>query len=206
MSDPYTASNGVLRNKLGIDDADKLNQIEADLTTIRAAELRRSPAGGSFNFDHLKSIHAHLFQDVYDWAGKPREGDISKGSTMFCKASFIESMADHIFNDLQKDHDMWKLAPGAFKDEMPSRLAHHFGEINALHPFREGNGRAQKLFIGQLADKHGLTIRWEDMNRKQLIEASIETMSSEPKLLTKLMNQHSEPTKLPKPSRSIPLQ
>ena len=54
---------------------------------------------------------------------------------------------------------MLKLAPGAFKSELPAKLTHHFGEINALLAFREGNGRAQKMFLAQLGEKHGLTIQ-----------------------------------------------
>lgn len=198
--DPYTDENGVLKNKLGITNQQELDKKEADLSAFRLYELKNNPISNKFDFAHLKEIHKHLFQDVYEWAGESRTIDITKGHSVFCNRNHIDSFAAATFKEIQKDNKAMKLATGAFKNDLPAKLAKHFGEINALHPFREGNGRAQKVFIGQLAENHGLKIEWRKMDKNQLIEASKESMVREPELLTKLITQHS--TSLQKTTQS----
>lgn len=86
----------VLINELDIRDADKLSMVERKLTSLRLLELMNSPIEGKFDFKHLQAIHAYIFQDVYDWAGKVRTVDIAKGN-MFCNVKFISDQADVIF-------------------------------------------------------------------------------------------------------------
>mgnify|MGYP000486481063 CR=1 FL=1 len=201
--DPYIQSNGVLANKLGIDDESYLQKREAQITFIRATEFEKLPLPKKFDFEHLKTIHKHLFKDVYEWAGKNRQCDISKGGSHFCLKDNLDSFADYTFQQLNKDHKAMQLAPGAFKNKLPDKLAHHFAELNALHPFREGNGRAQKIFIGQLAKSHGLKIDWTKMSKDQLVNASKEAMTKEPKQLAMLIRDNSSPLKKSPPVRGI---
>jgi len=160
----------VLINKLDIHDMDKLKIFERKLTMLRIMELIDNPIKGNFDFKHLKAIHGFIFQDVYDWAGKVRTVDISKGN-MFCNVKFIDMQADEIFGKLKKD----KFLTGLSEEEFCKRLAFYFAEINALHPFREGNGRSQREFIRALALKNGYRISFDKISEEQMLNASVES-------------------------------
>ena len=162
---------GVLKNKLGIQDKIILEQREADYATARAYELAKTPLKGSFDLDHLKAIHRHLFGDVYAWAGKLRDIDLAKGSSYFANYMHIISAARPIFAKLATEVCLIGLDKAVFS----VRAAYYLGEINALHPFREGNGRAQREFINHLAYKNGLSIAWDAITQEDMIQASIES-------------------------------
>ena len=128
-----------------------LHEAERDYSAVRQAELVGQGVTGDFSFKHLCSIHKHLFSDVYSWAGKTRTVDISKG-TVFCLVQFIESQFDDLYRKLKKENF---LADITDKEEMSERLAYYLGEINMIHPFREGNGRTQRIYIEQLCLHNG---------------------------------------------------
>ena len=157
----------VLINKLDIRDLDKLHIFERKLTMLRLLELLDKPINGKFDFKHLQAIHAYIFQDVYDWAGKVRTVDIAKGN-MFCNVRFISSQADVIFSGLKEEHYL----AGLDEDMFIKRLAYYFSEINALHPFREGNGRSQREFIRSLALKNGYLIYFDRVSEEEMLLAS----------------------------------
>jgi cell filamentation protein len=127
----------VLKNKAGITDQKLLDEFEADFTAIRLLELAQTPVIGVFDLEHLCKIHEYLFQDVYDWAGKTRSVDIVRGDSRFCNVRHIDSYSDNVFCELAAENYLLNLAPSDFA----RRLAHYLSEINAIHPFREGNGR-----------------------------------------------------------------
>lgn len=160
----------VLINKLDIRDMDKLHKFERKLTMIRLLELFDYPIKGNFDFKHLKDIHKFIFQDIYDWAGNVRIVDIAKGN-MFCNVKFIDSQAEEIFSKLKKE----KYLSGFSEEDFIKRLAYYFSEINALHPFREGNGRTQREFIRSLALKNGYVIKFERISEDGMIRASQES-------------------------------
>ena len=157
----------VLVNKLDIRDLEKLQLAERKLTMLRLFELLDKPINGKFDFKHLQAIHKYIFQDIYDWAGKVRTVDIAKGN-MFCNVKFIESQADEIFSKLKKENYLAGLDENAFV----KRLAYYFSEINALHPFREGNGRSQREFIRSLALKNGYLIHFDRITKDEMLLAS----------------------------------
>jgi cell filamentation protein len=160
----------VLVNKLNIKDFAKLRDAERKLSSLRALELIENPVNGGFDLAHLAKIHGYLFQDIYEWAGKVRNVDIAKGN-MFCKAQFITTQAEEIFNKLKKEKYLHNL----YRNEIAARLAYYFAEINALHPFREGNGRAQREFIRELALAAGYTIHFAAVSRDEMLAASMES-------------------------------
>ena len=166
--DPET---GVLRNRLGITDEQRLAQAEASLVAWRSYELSQKPLAGDFDLAHLQAIHRHLFGDVYDWAGEIRTIDLAKGNTYFAHHPYIVSASRPIFEPLKKERYLQGLNPAAFSE----RAADYLGEINALHPFREGNGRAQREFINHLAWASGYTIDWSAIHPDELMQASIES-------------------------------
>ena len=157
----------VLINKLGIREPEKLHKFEKRLTMLRLLDLIDCPIKGAFDLKHLQTIHAYIFQDLYEWAGKIRTVDIAKGN-MFCNVMFIESQADEIFGKLRADKYLERLPRDAFI----KKLAYYFSEINALHPFREGNGRSQREFIRSLAIKNGYIIKFADISEAEMIKAS----------------------------------
>jgi cell filamentation protein len=85
----YEYPNGVLRNRLGIQDADDLKQVEATYTALRIGELEAHPLPGQFDLDYLEALHHAIFQDVYAWAGELRQVDISKGASRFAHFAFL---------------------------------------------------------------------------------------------------------------------
>lgn len=160
----------VLINKLGITEQDKLHVFERRLTMIRLLEIIDKPIKGNFDFAHLQTIHKYIFQDVYEWAGEVRKVDIAKGN-MFCNVMFIETQADEIFGKLKADNYL----AGLDKRSFVKKLAYYFSEINALHPFREGNGRSQREFIRSLALKNGYIINFSNIPEEEMIKASQES-------------------------------
>lgn len=159
----------VLKNKLGIINQEKLHEVERKLTAIRINDLIRKPYRGRFDLDHLRGIHFYIFQDLYTWAGELRKIDLAKGN-MFCRAMFLENQADVVFGGIRNDGYLEGLA----YDQFVKRLAYHFSEINALHPFREGNGRSQREFIRELALYNHYAIDFSNATWKEMLDASVD--------------------------------
>lgn len=157
----------VLKNKPGIKDHDQLLKAEIKATLLRMTELQCRPIKGSFDFAHLKQIHAYIFQDLYSWAGQVRTVNIGKGN-LFCLTQNIDSFADSIFASFAKDCAAAKADPDAFVHA----LAEHYGDLNALHPFREGNGRTQREFTRELCLACGYDFDLSGTNHSQMLYAS----------------------------------
>lgn len=172
----------VLVNKLDIRDPNKLQIFERKLTMLRLLELIDKPIEGKFDLKHLQAIHAYIFQDVYDWEGKIRTVDIAKGNT-FCNVRFISSQADVIFSKLKEEYYLAGLEEYMFT----KRLAYYFSEINALHPFREGNGRSQREFIRSLALKNGYLIYFEKASKEEMLIASKKSFMRDYEDMEKIM-------------------
>jgi cell filamentation protein, protein adenylyltransferase len=170
--DPYLdAASGVLKNRFGITDEATLEATEASLVALRSYALAQQPLLGGFDLAHLQAIHRYLFGDVYEWAGQLRTIDIAKGGNAFAHHAYIAVAAAPIFAALAHEKHLAGLAPPA----VSARAAHYLGELNALHPFREGNGRAQREFISHLAHANGYYIAWENVAPAQMLQASIES-------------------------------
>ena len=185
--DPYIdPASGVLRNRLGITDEAALENSEAAHVAIRSFELTQKPLKGGFDLDHLQAIHRYLFQDVYEWAGELRTIDISKGGHMFAHHTHIQSAAAPIFKQLAEEKHLAGMDPDIFS----SRAAHYLGELNALHPFREGNGRAQREFISHLAYANGYDIAWQNVKREEMLSASIASFKGDNSKLTAMVREN----------------
>ena len=154
----------VLKNKAGITDQDLLDEYEGDFTAIRLLELTQNPIQASFDLAHLCKIHSHLFQDVYEWAGEVRSVDIIRGDSRFCNVRQIQSYSHTIFSALSAEKYLVNLEPAVFAN----RLAHYLSEVNAIHPFREGNGRVQRLFVSQLAEHAGYSLDYSALDQAEL--------------------------------------
>ena len=172
MIDPYIYPNTeVLKNKFGIRDSERLLEIEKTITLGAWQDIREGKIKikKTFDYKHLKSLHKELFKDLYDWAGKERTVDISKPGTLFCRAMFIEEEAKRIFNNLKKDNFLKDIKD---KSKFSEKLGQLFLDINMLHPFREGNGRSQRLFIGDLVKENGYYLEWANISKEEMIQIS----------------------------------
>jgi cell filamentation protein len=179
-SDPVT---GVLYNKLGLGTAAGLEAAEREITHAALILLDESPVSRSYDLPHLQEIHKRIFGDIYEWAGQIRTVAIAKGA-MFCLPQYIDSSAAVIFGDLH-DEDCLR---GLRRDGFVGRLAHFLGEVNALHPFREGNGRAQRAFFGQLARDAGFTLAWQHLDPARNVEASAAIMHVDPEPMREMLD------------------
>ena len=156
--DPYLYPGlNVTRNKLNIRQAERLAQASYELTALRAATLQLGPPAPGL--PHLCAIHRHLYQDIFDWAGDIREVDIYQGDTRFCHFAYIEKEGNGLMQDLEEEGYL----VGLEKSEFIARLSHYYCEINVLHPFRIGNGIAQRVFFEQLAIHAGYQLSWKDI-------------------------------------------
>lgn len=185
-ADHYTyPGTCVLINKAGIKTLTELEAFEADATAVRMFELLEAPVAGSFDVHHLRQMHHHLFQDVYEWAGEFRSVDISKGSSRFANFPLIENYLTRCFAQLSQENWLIGLAP----EDFVTRAAFYMSEINAVHPFREGNGRVQRLFCGQLAIEAGYFIDFESVGEEQMYSAMIASFNGDPHLLEGLLRE-----------------
>jgi cell filamentation protein len=183
--DPYADPvTGVLRNKLGLSTTGQLETAEREITHAALIFLKESPVPPSYDLSHLRAIHRRIFGDIYDWAGQLRTVAIAKGS-WFCLPQYIESSAAETFRALQAEN----LLRGLARDAFTERLTHYLGEVNAVHPFREGNGRAQRAFFEQLASDAGFTLDWQRLDADRNIAASAAIMRGDPALMRKMLDE-----------------
>lgn len=162
----YPNSN-VLINKFDITDCKKIFEIEKRITAIRLSELQDAPIKGNFDFAHLKAIHKHIFQDLYEWAGKERTVEIGKGNT-FCMTHCIQEYAESIF---EKYFPQCYATRNDF-DKFVKVFADNYGDLNALHPFREGNGRTQREFAREVCLECGYDFDLSCTTHQEMLKAS----------------------------------
>ena len=168
--DPYLyADSSILRNLADIHDENGLSKFESDHFFARLLDLHENPIRGSFDSDHLRRIHHFLFQDVYDWAGEFRTVPIAKGDSFFARPEHIGSELQKLFHRLVGEQCL----RGNDSKLFCERAAYYLGEINALHPFREGNGRAQREFIRELALQAGFEVSWDLVTQEEMLAASV---------------------------------
>ena len=155
----------VLRNKLNLRD---LSELEAAERLLVAQRLLEAVPSGDFDLAHLKTIHRHLFQDVYEWAGEVRTVEIGKEGSRFQPRRFIEAGMADIHRRVVAAGYFRSTGPAAFADGAGSIL----GDVNHVHPFREGNGRTQLQYLKQLAQRAGHRFDLTRLDRDSWMEAS----------------------------------
>lgn len=165
----------MLRNLLKIENQAELEQVEHELTWPRRQQLELDPVAGNFDLEHLREIHRILFQDIYDWAGQLRVIAISKGSSLFFASSNWRAADQYVFGDI---HNSGLLDPTTRQTRYVAILAELLGKVNYLHPFRDGNGRAQRAFLDQIASQTGRVLSWRNVGELENIRASIESVRS----------------------------
>ena len=164
--DPYVyAGTNVLINRENIRDAAELSEFERLMTAQRLREglpeIAMTPGG-------YCSLHRHLFQDVYAWAGRTRTVDIAKNNAMFCLAAYVDRELEKRIAAIRAENSLCGLSAALFA----ARAAENFSELNAIHPFREGNGRTQRAFLVVLGSQAGNEVKIQHINADQWNQAS----------------------------------
>lgn len=189
--DPYTyKGTSTLVNLRGIKNPDVLAVVEADAVSSRSREippeLRR---GGNMDLAQLRGLHKHLFQDVYAWAGELRTVNISKGTSSFARTEYLAAYGDGIFNKLAKDNHL----KGLEKPEFVDRLAGYYADVNALHPFREGNGRSTRAFFQILSEQAGYKLDYRKIDKQEWNEAAARSMRGDLAPITEIFSKAVRP-------------
>jgi cell filamentation protein len=170
--DPYLDKvTGILRNLLGIKTQAELDKAEAQISFVQISTLtiENKPLLENFNWELLCKIHHDIFGEIYDWAGQPRTIELTKDKTSFARTDYIVASAKELFSKLAEEDYLHGLG----SEEFIERLAHYYNELNVIHPFREGNGRAIRTFLTMLAENLGWNIAWNEMNPQENVAACI---------------------------------
>ena len=157
-----------LINKLNIRDEEQLKNVEASYTFARISQLAISPLPESFDFSCYRKMHRFIFQDLYDWAGEIRTIDISKLGTSFMPADQIKSSADACFSRIAS-LDFSSMS----REEFVEEIADFYNTLNILHPFREGNGRVQRLYFTKWMKHLGYEIDFSEVDSDYFMLATI---------------------------------
>jgi cell filamentation protein len=170
-SDPLCYPDStVLRNKAGIQNQAQLDAFELEMVLSRSTEPWPS---GQVDAAHYLSLHHYLFQDVYDWAGTIRSIRIGKDGSWFCYPEHIAGEMEKLFNWLAAERQFQSLRGVDFA----SKAARFLSELNAIHPFREGNGRTQMSFLILLAERAGLPFNIAALDPKRAMRAMIDSFT-----------------------------
>jgi cell filamentation protein len=166
--------------------------METRATSFRSTLFELNPLKGNFDSAHLQAIHSYLFRDVYDWAGKYRTVPLAKAEfagsgriTRFTPPESIEAELIKVFRQLAKE----RFLQGLPRKEFVSKIASLLSEINRVHAFREGNGRTQRIFVSQLAQRLGYELHFEVVSRERLVQASVLSAHGDVAMTSRLMDE-----------------
>lgn len=166
--DPYLdPETGILKNLVGAKTQEELEQVETNI--IAAADLSLKDVPRTNTADELLAIHKALFGRIYSWAGKIRTVDIRKGSQeYFLYKDHIPTGLNYVFSELQDENFL----KGKTREDFVVKLAYFYEQLNFIHPFREGNGRTQRIFWTRIAADAGFDIAWRKVVGDELNQAS----------------------------------
>lgn len=187
--DPYLIEGSdCLQNLLGFTDTKSLNHAEEQLTQLTMAELVADPVPATFDLKHLQAIHFRIFEDVYPFAGQCRQTEILKGGKLFLPHNMIEQVSTEVFTELHSENLLQGLAPAEFG----KRAGYYLGKINMIHPFREGNGRTQRVLVDQLAAINNFAVEWAAISGEGMARACREARTTDPDgtALQRLLSLH----------------
>lgn len=168
--DPYIdpRTGGVLRNLVGATTYSELRKAEGDIVTL--SEISLDNISHTVDLVELRKIHKSLFGKIYDWAGELRTVNIRKGSEeYFLDYAYLKNGAKFVFEELSKENYL----QGLNREDFVKRLAYFYEQLNFIHPFREGNGRTQRIFWQRVANDAGYKIDWSKVVGEELDNASL---------------------------------
>lgn len=173
----------ILINKLNLRTQDELDFAEKRIVLANQIRIEKEQPFCNVDFEYYKRLHRQLFQTLYDWAGTVRTIDISKKGTAFCRASEIEYLGTMQFQRLSNMNYFKKMNDINLIDE----LSDFYNNLNMLHPFREGNGRTQRLFLTLLLRNIGYNVDFSRCDRDLLMIATIQAANGDLTMLKNVM-------------------
>jgi cell filamentation protein len=173
-----------IKNKFGASTHDELDRVEGAYVAAREAEIMDNPSiSGSFDAGHLKAIHRHLFQDVFEWAGHTRDENVTLSDGTVATEPLLRKVDGNLFmvppmipnalDALAKKLRTAAYLQGLPRGEFAERAAAIMSDFNAVHPFRDGNGRTQRVFMRQLTEQAGHELDFSVVSRARMIQASV---------------------------------
>jgi len=162
---------GDLRNLIGANSSEELKKLEPQIVFANELELESINIPRADDLTELLLIHKQLFKYVYDWAGQIRTVDIKKnndGAEYFLIVSKIHYAANFVFSELASEHHL----KGLSEDDFVKRVAYYYDQLNYIHPFREDNGRTQRVFWNRVSKDAGYEIDWGNVVGNENDEAS----------------------------------
>lgn len=175
----------ILINKLGIQNQSQLDENETLIVGVKSLQFELAPFPGPLDFAYYKHLHQFLFEDLYEWAGTVRSIDLSKQHTKFCSADKIESLAGQMFERVEK----MNFFCGLSREDFIVELTDFYSGVNYLHPFREGNGRTQRLYFRQLAQRAGYKLDFAAVDSDHMMIATIHAASGVEETLRNLFDE-----------------
>lgn len=181
--DPYlNPATGILANIPELETQEELNKFEEILFQANFEEAMVFVQNQTdFNLATWKAIHQICFSEIYKWAGDPRIVRISKGTTVFAYPEHIESESNKIFSELNSLLKAEKLTL--------DKAAEFFADINVLHPFREGNGRTQRILYSEILRRIGYVVDYNLTSQDEMIEAMIHGYNANYEPIKKLIHK-----------------
>lgn len=173
FDDPYCYKGTfVLKNRADLRDQRRLQAFELEISSLRAEEPLPN---GRYGPAHYRAIHRHLFGDVYSWAGRYRTVRTAKGGNVFCYPEHIEAQMNALFGRVRTA----PFKPGRPAVEFIRALAVFLAELNAIHPFREGNGRTQLAFASLLSIRAGQPLDLAVLRPRAFLAAMIASFAGD---------------------------
>lgn len=177
----------ILKNKFGIKNAKNLEITEKNITNARVSQpITTKPL---LTTKGLRTMHKHIFGDIYEWAGEYRTCELTKGSSAFEYAEHVPNKLNQAFKSLREDN----FYKGLTKENFSRKAASFLHKLNDIHPFREGNGRVQRLFLEHLAHQAGHKLDIKRIEPKKWIDASIQSFNQGDRgdhpLMTEVINE-----------------
>jgi cell filamentation protein len=212
----YTLADGLtVKNKIGATNPQALEDESTDFVAGRIFELEAGLGPkGQFDAAHLKAIHRHLFQDVFEFAGHTRndrfqfsDGAVATevalrkpGGQQFMLGPFIDHALDRVAAKLQGDNFL----KGLPRSEFAERAADVMIQLNSIHPFREGNGRTQRTFLRELAKEAGHSLDFSVISQERMRQASVAAHErGDPAMMRRMFAEISDPARVDNLKRGI---
>lgn len=185
--DPYVyPGTTVLRNLAGLRDQLALSWLEDRVSALALVELAARRLPGGYDLAHLQAFHRFVFGDVYPWAGEFRTVTTSKPGALFCLPGHLPGYAAEVLGGLAGAGYL----RGRDRPRFLDGLAALWADLNALHPFREGNGRATRAFLRQLAADAGHPLDWTGLDRSATLQASVAAHGGDNTAMRVLLDRH----------------
>lgn len=186
VQDDCYENSTVLKNKFNLRDEKQLDLIERNITSMMIAQALVNVPFENVDFEFYKKLHYYVFSDIYDWAGKIRTVEISKKNTAFCPSNKIKENAERIFSGLYRNNYLKRFN----SDDFIAEFTNLYCDLNYLHPFRDGNGRVQRLFLIMLLKSIDKTLDFSKIDKDMLMIATIKSVSGDVFMLRDIFREN----------------